>query len=189
MRKHINPAMVLAFMALLLSLGGAAYAAKKAKKNTVVTKSIKKNAVTGAKIKPGAVSLEDISPDATGAFATAGAFDEKTNTLAVDPDPGTKVLSTTITLPAPKTVSAVATINGSGVGVGDSLFCTMNIAGEEGPLNGGVELNLVAQGYAMSINRSKLLPAGTHAVDVVCFEGPGDNSSVQNRNLSVVATG
>lgn len=41
----------------------------------------------------------------------------------------------------------------------------------------------------MTLNRSKVLPAGTHAVDVVCFEGPADNSSVTVRSLSVVATG
>jgi hypothetical protein len=187
---RIRPVLVLAFAAIaLLSLGGVAQAAKKAKKNSVVTKSIKNNAVTGAKIKDGALALGDFSADALASLQTASAFDEKTNDLAVDESPGTTVLSTSITIPAPKTVTATASINAHGAGLNQGLFCTLDIAGEKGPQYGRVNLSAVTQGYAMTLNRSKVLPAGTHTVNVVCFEGLGDNSHVDARNLSVVATG
>src|SRR5439155_17872773 len=47
---RISPATVIAFVALLIALGGAAYAAFKLPKNSVGTKQIKSNAVTGAKV-------------------------------------------------------------------------------------------------------------------------------------------
>jgi hypothetical protein len=59
-KVRISPAMVIACIALLVALGGGAYAAFKLPKNSVGTKQIKKNAVTGAKIKDGSLKPADL---------------------------------------------------------------------------------------------------------------------------------
>jgi hypothetical protein len=64
--------MLLAFVALFMAIGGAAIAAKKAKKNTVVTKSIKNLAVKSSKLADGSVKA-----------AKLGALIERTNTVDV----------------------------------------------------------------------------------------------------------
>ena len=64
-----SPAMVVAMVALIVALGGSAYAAKKIgssqlKKNAVTTKKIKNGAVTGGKLASGAVSSGKIAGNA-----------------------------------------------------------------------------------------------------------------------------
>src|SRR3954449_5685183 len=59
-KVRISPAMVIACVALLVALGGGAYAAFKLPKNSVGTKQIKKNAVTGSKIKDGSLKPADL---------------------------------------------------------------------------------------------------------------------------------
>ncbi len=49
-------ATTLAFVALMVALGGTTYAALKVPKNSVSAKQLKKNSVTGAKIKKDAVT-------------------------------------------------------------------------------------------------------------------------------------
>jgi hypothetical protein len=56
MKRHLNPATVIACIALFVALGGAAVAAKTASKNSVKTASIANGAVTTAKIRNGAVT-------------------------------------------------------------------------------------------------------------------------------------
>jgi hypothetical protein len=60
-RLRPSPAMIVAIIALVLSLGGTSYAAIVLPANSVGTKQIKKNAVTGAKVKNGSLSTSDIS--------------------------------------------------------------------------------------------------------------------------------
>jgi hypothetical protein len=71
-----SPAMVVAIIALLVGLGGGAYAAKiKLGKNVVKTKNIKNEAVTEAKIAGGAVTEKKIADAARGrAVAYAEVF-------------------------------------------------------------------------------------------------------------------
>jgi hypothetical protein len=59
-KVRISPAMVIALVALLVALGGGAYAAFKLPKNSVGTKQIQKNAVTGSKIKDGSLKPADL---------------------------------------------------------------------------------------------------------------------------------
>jgi hypothetical protein len=61
---HISyVALVVALLAVVLSIGGAADAARhKIGKNLVVTKSIKNGAVTGAKVKDGTLTAADLAP-------------------------------------------------------------------------------------------------------------------------------
>jgi hypothetical protein len=58
--RRPSPSLILAFVALLVALGGTSYAAITLPKNSVGTKQLKKNAVTSAKIKRGAVTRSDI---------------------------------------------------------------------------------------------------------------------------------
>ena len=80
-RFHVSrpsPAMVVALLALIVALGGSAYAAKKIgskqlKKNAVTTKKIKNGAVTGSKIANNAVTTGKIADNAVTAGKIAGA--------------------------------------------------------------------------------------------------------------------
>jgi hypothetical protein len=63
-----GPALVLAFVALFVSLGGFGYAAVKLKPNSVKTKSIRDGAVTTGKLSPNAVA-----PNAANAARLGGA--------------------------------------------------------------------------------------------------------------------
>ena len=60
-RYRPSPAMIVAIIALVLSLGGTSYAAIVLPAGSVGTKQIKRNAVTGAKVKNGSLSTSDIS--------------------------------------------------------------------------------------------------------------------------------
>ncbi|HET7484749.1 MAG TPA: hypothetical protein VFJ64_05165 [Solirubrobacterales bacterium] len=69
LKRHLNPATVIACIALFVALGGAAVAAKTASKNSVKTASIANGAVTTAKIRNGAVT--------TGKLRNGGVTGEK----------------------------------------------------------------------------------------------------------------
>jgi hypothetical protein len=61
LRHRPSPAMVVACLALAISLGGTSYAAIKLPKNSVGAKQLKKNAVTGPKIKNNAITGADVN--------------------------------------------------------------------------------------------------------------------------------
>jgi hypothetical protein len=56
-----SPAMVLAFVALLVALGGTSYAAIQLPANSVGAKQMKKNAVNSAKVKNGSLKAADFA--------------------------------------------------------------------------------------------------------------------------------
>ena len=60
-RYRPSPAMIVAIIALVLSLGGTSYAAIVLPAGSVGTKQIKKNAVVGSKVKNGSLTTSDIS--------------------------------------------------------------------------------------------------------------------------------
>jgi hypothetical protein len=64
LRNRLSYANVIATLALFLALGGGAFAAFKAPKNSVTTKSIKNNAVKTSKIADGAVTEPKIAANA-----------------------------------------------------------------------------------------------------------------------------
>lgn len=72
-RLRPSPAMVVAFVALLVALGGTSYAAVKLAKNSVQTKHIKNNAVTGAKVKSNTLTGADINESSLQGVNTAHA--------------------------------------------------------------------------------------------------------------------
>ena len=59
--RRPSPALVVAFVALLIALGGTSYAAFRLPRNSVGTKQLKHNAVTASKIKNGAVTASKIN--------------------------------------------------------------------------------------------------------------------------------
>ncbi|MET0206888.1 MAG: hypothetical protein ABW228_06890, partial [Thermoleophilaceae bacterium] len=50
-RLRLSPSMAVAFLALLVALGGTSYAVAQLPANSVGAKQLKKNAVTAAKVK------------------------------------------------------------------------------------------------------------------------------------------
>jgi hypothetical protein len=63
LRKHLSPALLVAFAALAVALGGTSYAVTKLPKNSVGSAQLKSNAVTAAKIKKGAVTGVKLAPE------------------------------------------------------------------------------------------------------------------------------
>ncbi|MFM9127484.1 MAG: hypothetical protein ACKOTA_08005, partial [Solirubrobacterales bacterium] len=59
MRKHLNPAMVVALIALFVALSGASYAAVQLPRNSVGSKQIRDNAVVSSKVRNGSLRAED----------------------------------------------------------------------------------------------------------------------------------
>jgi hypothetical protein len=59
-----SPALLLAFVALFVAMGGAGYAASKMKTASVKTKNIRSGAVTTDKLADGAVTTPKLAPDA-----------------------------------------------------------------------------------------------------------------------------
>ena len=62
-RRHFSPAMVVAFIALLLALGGASYAAVKLPARSVGSKELKRAAVTRVNIRSNAVDGSKVATD------------------------------------------------------------------------------------------------------------------------------
>jgi hypothetical protein len=60
LKRRPSPSMVVAFIALLVALGGTGYAAQQLKSNSVGSKQLKNNAVTTKKIKNGAVNSNKV---------------------------------------------------------------------------------------------------------------------------------
>ena len=58
--RRPSPSMVVALVALFVSLGGSSYAALRLAKNSVGTRQLKKGAVTGAKLHPNAVTSKKV---------------------------------------------------------------------------------------------------------------------------------
>lgn len=60
LRRHLTSSNVIALLALFIAIGGGAYAAQQAKKNSVTSKSIKNGSVVSADVKDGALSGTDV---------------------------------------------------------------------------------------------------------------------------------
>jgi hypothetical protein len=60
LKHRPSPSMVVAFIALLVALGGTGYAAQQLKSNSVGSKQLKNNAVTTKKIRNGAVNSNKV---------------------------------------------------------------------------------------------------------------------------------
>jgi hypothetical protein len=92
-RQHVSPALVVACLALAISLTGTGYAAFKLPKASVGTAHLKRNAVTSPKVKDGALRATDFArgqippgpPGPTGPAGPAGVRGDKGDTGAQGP--------------------------------------------------------------------------------------------------------
>ena len=95
-RYRPSPAMIVAIIALVLSLGGTSYAAIVLPANSVGTKQIKKNAVTGAKVKNGSLTTSDIKASS---LSKLGRVAIASNSVNVGPSSTTRVAVVTLKAP------------------------------------------------------------------------------------------
>ncbi len=97
-RFRPSPAMIVAIIALVLSLGGTSYAAIVLPANSVGNKQIKKNAVTGAKVKNGSLTTSDIKASS---LSKLGRVAIKSNASPVSVAASASARITIVTLKAP----------------------------------------------------------------------------------------
>jgi hypothetical protein len=139
---------------------------------------------------PNAVNSDQLDGLDSTAFQTTSASDVRTVTAALSTS-NQDVLSTTITVPAQKTVVAVASVEvGSNGGGDDNMNCNINIAGSDGARQSTyVTPNSLDDSTTLPLTQTLAVGAGTHTVLVECNEGIGSASTVEDRSLSVVAVG
>jgi hypothetical protein len=78
-RLRPSPAMIVAFIALFVAIGGSSYAVTRLPSGSVGTKQLKKNAVTGAKVKNGSLTAADIKVSSLAGVASAANAANATN--------------------------------------------------------------------------------------------------------------
>jgi hypothetical protein len=95
-RYRPSPAMIVAIIALVLSLGGTSYAAITLPRNSVGTTQIKKNAVIGSKVKNGSLSTADIS---SASLSKLGRVAIASDSKSVAPGANVRVAQVTLKAP------------------------------------------------------------------------------------------
>ena len=126
------------------------------------------------------------------AFQTASASDARTD-VAEPQGTLSPALSATITTSGPRTLTAVASVEASADGGAseDNLNCRMQIDG----VNGENQSTYItpqpsfADSTVLPLTMALAVDAGTHTVLVQCGDGIGSNTSLEDRYLTVVATG
>jgi len=189
-----SPAIVVAVLALVAALAGSAVAGSDVQSSAALNKKkVKKIAKKQInKLAPGLSVANADNADALGgqspsAFETTSASDDGGDTSVTLGTANTTVLSTTITVPSPKTVTAVASVEAFGDGGGnDFMLCNAEIAGTNGTR---LEVG-PAEREALPVTQSRSVGAGTHTVRVECAkDSAGASVEARDRSLSVVATG
>jgi hypothetical protein len=187
-KRRPSPAMVVAILALIAGIAGTAIAAVPVTKKTVnkiITNRAPGLSVSHAKTADtanNANTLNNLNADALG---TAGAFDQRGTTIPLTASNVT-YLSATITTPAQKVLTAVASIAASSNGGGDdNMDCNLSIDGTDGP----VQATAVTSKATLPLTEGKIVGAGAHTVIAECLQEGGSSISVLERNLNVVATG
>jgi hypothetical protein len=81
MRRRLrpSPAMVVAFIALFVAIGGSSYAVTRLPRNSVGSTQLKRNAVTGAKVKNRSLTAADIKVASLAGVASAANATNATN--------------------------------------------------------------------------------------------------------------
>jgi len=198
-KRRPSPAMVVAIVALIAGVAGTAIAAgplTKKSVNKIITKrapglsvnhSKTSDFATNAGQANNASTLNNLNADALG---TAGSFVQAGNVVALTTTDAT-VLSTTITTPAQKVLTAEASIEASSDGGGnDNINCNISIDGTDGPRQTTyVTPNTLEDSTTLPLTEGLVVGAGTHSVIVECSDGGVSGTSVEDRNLNVVATG
>lgn len=187
MRKHLNPALVIALIALFVALGGSSYAALKLPRNSVGSSQIRKNAVTSVKVKDRSLLATDFKAGQlprgeTGATGARGPSDGYVGNRQASP-----LLSLTSAfqrvaispqLPAGNyVVTARANLVNTGGSTASGIICSMG--------DDGVQALQMAAGTQEPLTLSsgvKLASPGT--IDMSCQRSSG---TVQVAQASVAA--
>ena len=126
------------------------------------------------------------------AFQTASASDAR-NDVAEPQGTISPALSATITTSAPRTLTAVASVEASADGGADEDNINCNIKIDD--VNGASQSTYItpqpafADSTVVPLTMARAVGAGTHAVLVQCRDGIGSNTMLEDRYLTVVATG
>jgi hypothetical protein len=192
-KRRPSPAMVVAILALIAALAGTAIAALPVTKktvNTIITKRAPGLSVSHANTADTANNANKLNNLDANALATAGAFDQRGDTVALT-GAAVTYLSATITTPSQKVLTAVASIEAtSNGGTDDNINCNLSIDGVDGPSQSTyVTQNTLEDSTTLPVTEGRVVGAGTHTVIAECNQGVGSGTSVQDRNLNVVATG
>ena len=95
-RYRPSPAMIVACVALILSLGGTSYAAIVLPAGSVGTKQLKSNAVVGSKVKAGSLAITDIS---SASLSKLSRIAIASDTASADAGAGVRVVQVELTVP------------------------------------------------------------------------------------------
>lgn len=211
-RARATYANVTATLALFVAIGGGSFAvaALSGAEKKVVKKIAKKQAGKRIAALAPAIADEQITNRAPGlavgtannanalggqgasAFQTESASDARSNVVApqgtLDP-----ALSATITTSAPRTLTAVASVEVSADGGAeeDNINCRIQINGVSGE-NQSTYITpqpAFTDSTVVPLTMAQNVGAGTHTVLVQCSDGIGSNTSLEDRYLTVVATG
>jgi hypothetical protein len=197
-----SPALLVAFLALFIAMGGAGYAAVKLKRNSVKTKNIRDAAVTTAKLAPDAKAplagvadtaknaqqLAGVSPDA---LRTDSAYIEDPSRVELDPGP-TNVAFVTLKTTTAKRITAVGSVNADSSSTGgDFVTCSIAIDGAVGlPATQLIQKNAgfgTVTGSVAPIG-SAVADAGTHMIALACKgEASSPDGVVTGASLSATA--
>jgi len=157
--KRVSPSMAVAFMALLLAMGGASYAAVKLPARSVGARELKPKAVTRAAIKANAVDGSKVAADAlTGA-------DIKESTLA--PVPAATSATSSAHAAASAALDRVTYRGATGtVPAGDPTTMAAGLAGATGDSTAVVDSYPDAGGRAWSARVDNADTAAAHGFSV-----------------------
>jgi hypothetical protein len=192
--RRPSPAMVVAIVALIAALGGTAVAGgvlNKKKVNRIISNRAPGLSVANAVKAAKADDADKVSGLAASALQTGAASDVRTDTNALPSDPSETVLRATITTPAAKVLTAVASVEAVGDGGGnDNINCNLNIDGVDGARQSTyITPNAQEDSTTLPLTQARSVGAGAHTVIVECTDGGLANTSVEDRSLSVVSTG
>lgn len=192
-----------------------AVTAPKIKKNAVTSPKVKNSSLTGADVRNDSLTGDDLdessiarvpsadtansasTANALGgqepsAFQTASASDARSN-VAEPQGTLTPALSATITTSGPRTLTAVASVEASADGGADedNINCRIQID----DVNGANQSTYItpqpafAKTTVVPLTMAMAVGAGTHTVLVQCGDGVGSNTMLEDRFLTVIATG
>jgi hypothetical protein len=210
-RARATYANVTATLALFVALGGGSFAvaALSGSEKKVVKKIATKQADKRINALAPVIADEQINKRAPGltvgtannanalggqeasAFQTASASDTRTDVVAAE---GTlnPALRATMSTSAPRTLTAVASVEVSADGGdNDNVNCLIEIDGVRGDSQSTyiTPQPTFAKSTVVPLTMARAVGAGTHTVFVHCGDGIGSNTSLEDRFLTVVATG
>lgn len=179
---------VVGYLAVFLALGGVAWAAHIAPKNSVATKSLRNGAVTGAKLAPNSVTGDKVADGSLGpqdiSIGDQSIGRSQTHPGSVcDPNATTNCGTVQIDIPRPSRVLVMADGDGTPGGGGH---------GSCGLTDNGTQITFgsdgILSGDAFSLNTVTDAVSGTHTFGLICGESSSD-LTISNVHISAVTLG